>query len=124
MPLNWNFPAKIGPANREQVTAPGQLEPAVTLGKVYVPFAGYVQQFVYPDSLSVYNVTSDGHIFDPGYVERSVIQGSDGSISIQTTGEGTGPNRLFNLDVARPAFTGLDSAIRLRTIPSANGLQF
>jgi hypothetical protein len=104
--------------------APGQLDPAFTGGRVYVPFAGFVRQFVDDGSLSVYNVTAAGHIFDPGYVERSVVASPDGSISIRTTGEGTGPNRLFNLDVARPAFTGLDSLIRLRTIPAANGVQF
>jgi RHS repeat-associated protein len=104
--------------------APGQLSPAVSLGSVYAPGAGFVKQYVDADNLTVTNVTSEGHMFDPGQVKRSVVSSPDGSISIITTGEGTGPNRLFNLEVARPAFTGLDTMIRLQTIPAANGVQF
>jgi RHS repeat-associated protein len=99
-------------------TAPGQIFSAYTLGRVDVPFAGPITQYVDDANLTVYNVTAEGHIFDPGQVQRSVISSPDGSISIQTTGEGIGPNRLFNLDVAGPAFAALDAAIRLRTVPA------
>jgi hypothetical protein len=96
--------------------APGQEDPAYTGGHVTVPFAGQITQFVDGDGLSVYNVTADGHMFDPGYVMRSVVS-SYGVISVQTTGEGTGAYRLFNVDIARPAFTTLDAAIRAVTVP-------
>ena len=101
-----------------------QLEPAKPRREVYVPLADWVYQGVDPNNLTVYNITEQGHAFDPGYVKRSVVQERDGSISVQTIGEGTGQNRSLNLEVARPAFTWLDSLIRLRTIPEANGPNF
>jgi RHS repeat-associated protein len=111
-------PAEVFEALRSSA-APGQTFPAYTGDRVNVIFAGPITQFVYPDILSIYNVTLTGHWFDPGYVERSVIQIGD-TVYVRTEGEGTGQNRWLNMLTARPAFELLDSVIRMQVLDSHN----
>jgi hypothetical protein len=73
--------------------------------------AGTITQFVDPDALTVYNVTDPNHIFNPGYVSRSVTTDM-GYIMITTTGSGVGNYPLFNREIAGPAFTIQDLMIK------------
>jgi hypothetical protein len=79
--------------------------------RVFGISGGTVRHFVDAPALTVYNVTEPGHIFDPGYVSRSVLLRGD-FIYVRTVGEGTGSYRFFNTAVARPAFNYLDRQIR------------
>jgi hypothetical protein len=93
--------------------APGQTGAATTGGEMTVPFAGKIFQIVDPSTFSIYNITEAGHIFDPGYVKRQVVD-IPGGIGIRTIGEGTGPYRLFNELIGPPAFENLDANIRVQ----------
>ena len=95
--------------------APGQNGPAFTGNIVSVPLAGRIQQVVNRGAMSVTNFTLPGHMFDPGYVTRSVISFGN-SLYINTIGEGVGGNRGFNMLTAQPAFTFLDQRIKLYTV--------
>jgi len=102
--------------------APGQTEPATngdTMMAVidgWIP-GGMITQTVDPSNLSVTNTTVPcEHLFNPGYVTRSVVLNSAGTISIQTFGEGTGPLGTFNQLIGPSLFQGLDANIRNRIV--------
>jgi len=104
--------------------APGQLNAAYSGNEVQVPIAGPVMQIVDPSTYSIYNLTEDNHMFDPGWVQRSVVIDNNGVIGITTTGSGIGPDRWFNLAIARPAFTFLDTAVSQIMQPPIAGVGF
>ena len=95
--------------------APGQKGVSYTGKEVEVTIggesAGKITQVVDKASLSVTNFTEKGHIFDPGYVTRSVVV-EKGFVMVRTVGEGTGPHPLFNEGIAGPAWTYQDLQIK------------
>jgi RHS repeat-associated protein len=91
--------------------APGQLNRAFTGNKVnIVGGGGSVTQVVDRNNLTVFNFTLPGHVFHPGYIQRSVISTPAG-IYIQTSGAGIGSLPSFNKFIGVYAFTLLDITI-------------
>jgi RHS repeat-associated protein len=95
--------------------APGQTGVAYTGNEVNVMFAGLsagtIVQVVDQATLTVTNFTESGHIFDPGYVARSVVV-EKGFVMVRTIGEGTGADPWFNKEIAGPAFTHQDLLVK------------
>ena len=83
--------------------------------------AGPIIQSVSADGLSVTNATLPGHMFDAGYITRSLVITDDG-ISIRTVGEGTGADPELNAILGPAAFQWLNremsSYLTGRTGPS------
>jgi RHS repeat-associated protein len=99
--------------------APGQTGVASTGNQVNVIVAGVsagsVTQVVDPSTDSVYNITDAGHIFDPGYVDRSVVVDEAGGVNfvmVETVGEGVGNYPLFNEAAAGLTWTLEDLEIK------------
>lgn len=78
-----------------------------------IPDAGTVEHVVDFRNLTVYNVTTAEHIFHPGHVARSVVVQGE-AIYIRSVGEGIGPNRDFNLEVAGSTWAASAAAVATR----------
>ena len=104
--------------------APGQTVAAYTGNKVDVIIggisAGTVTQVVDQANLTVYNITDPGHIFDPGYVARSIVV-EKGFVMVQTIGEGTGNYPLFNENIARPTWSLEDLEVKQYVLTHGRG---
>jgi hypothetical protein len=72
--------------------------------------AGPVVQVLEPETRTVHNVTQQGHVFEPGYITRSVVV-EDGNVIVVTEGVGTGKDRWFNQHLGPSAFTLENGAI-------------
>jgi RHS repeat-associated protein len=105
--------------------APGQDVPAFTghtlnaLDPIWTGgSAGPIYQDVSPDGLSVTNATLQGHMFDQGYITRSLVI-TDQGIFINTVGEGTGPDPTFNGIMGPAAFQWLNREMRAYMVGGA-----
>jgi hypothetical protein len=74
----------------------------------YIPGLGHIRHTVDPSHCSVSNITEPDHLLNPGQVTRSVVQGSDGSISVVTTGTGDGSFATLNDAFAAPLWGAVD----------------
>jgi len=79
------------------------------------PFGTVVHE-VDEDALTVTNITKPGHVFHPGYVNRSVVVEGD-TIFIVSEGEGTGNFATINEGVSGAIWGGFNAArIRERVL--------
>lgn len=73
-----------------------------------IPGLGSVVYTVDPTHCSVTNKARPGHLLYPGQVTRSVMQGSDGSVYVVTTGTGDGSFAALNDVLADPLWAVVD----------------
>ena len=113
--LMLETPSAIAPVSpqRQVIISCGEL----SLMTFPVNLAGYdnrIKIVIDKAQHSVTNYTLPGHMFYPGQVVRHVVE-LNNAVQIETTGEGTGDFRWFNLFFgAELVWPGADDALRLK----------